>query len=87
MFCTLVGAYFGIRELDEYKLKEYMLFDFEKKIKAFYKEHPIENYEELVNKIEKLPLKNKLQDCLIVLPKWSASMELILLIKEKLRSI
>lgn len=86
----LVGAYYGIAEMDNYDLKEYVLKDIENYIKDFIKQNPIKdfNYRQeatLIN--DELSLKTKLQDSLIVLPKVNASMELILLVKARLKEI
>ncbi len=86
----LVGAYYGISEMDEYDLKEYVLKDIEEYIKCYIKDNSIHNIDfykeaELVN-VEK-DLKTKLQDSLIVLPKVNASTELILLVKARLKQI
>ncbi len=86
----LVGAYYGITEMDNYDLKEYVLKDIENYIKDFIKQNPIKdfNYRQeatLIN--DELSLKTKLQDSLIVLPKVNASMELILLVKARLKEI
>lgn len=86
----LVGAYYGISEMDEYDLKEYILKDIEEYIKSFLKDNPINDfdYEEEAEKVfyEK-SLKTKLQDSLVVLPKINASTELILLVKARLKKI
>lgn len=86
----LVGAYYGVSEMDEYELKEYVLKDIEDYIKSFIKDNPINDFNykeeaELVN-VEK-SLKTKLQDSLVVLPKVNASTELILLVKTRLKRI
>lgn len=86
----LVGAYYGIREMDEYELKEYVLKDIEEYIKSFVRDNPIKDFDyikeaELVN-VEK-SIKTKLQDSLVVLPKINATTELILLVKSRLKSI
>lgn len=89
-FKYLVGAYYGVSEMDNYDLKEYVLKDIEEYIKSFVKDNPIENfnYQEEASKIDdELSLKTKLQDCLLVLPKVNASMELILLVKERIKEI
>ena len=86
----LVGAYYGIREMDNYELKEYVLKDIEEYIDNYVKENYVNNfdYKEEARKVEKeLSLKTKLQDALIVLPKVNASMELILLVKKRLKEI
>lgn len=86
----LIGAYYGIQEMDNYPLKEYILKDIKDYIEQFIKDNPIKNYdykkeEELINK--ELSIKTKLQDSLLVLPKINAPMELTLLVKEKLKEL
>lgn len=87
-FRYLVGAYYGVAEMDNYELKEYILKDIENYIKDFITENPIPDcdYEAERSIVENdLPLKTKLQDSLIVLPKVNAPMELILLVKNRLK--
>ena len=89
-FRYLVGAYYGISEMDEYDLKEYVLKDIEEYIRSFVKQNPIKNFnykEEASRVMSDRELKTKLQDSLIVLPKVNASTELILLVKERLKII
>ena len=89
-FRYLVGAYYGIAEMEEYNLKEYVLKDIENYIKNFIKDNPIKNfnYKEEAGNVEKeRSIKTKLQDSLIVLPKVNASTELILLVKKRLKEI
>ena len=89
-FRYLVGAYYGVGEMDNYELKEYVLKDIEEYIKEFIKDNPIKDFDyrreaDLVN--EERSVKTKLQDSLIVLPKVNASMELILLVKAKIKEL
>ena len=89
-FRYLVGAYYGISEMDEYSLKEYVLKDIEDYIRSFIQDNPIKDFDyrkeaELAN--EERSLKTKLQDSLVVLPKVKASTELILLVKSRLKRI
>lgn len=89
-FKCMVAAYYGVRLMDNYDLKVYILKDIENYIKDFLKITPIENYdyEEEAEKINKtLSAKTKLQDSLIILQRIEAPMELIFLIKRKLRDI
>ncbi len=89
-FKYLVGAYYGIREMDNYELKEYVLKDIENYIRDFVKDNYIENfdYEKEARIIDdEMELKTKLQDSLIVLPKVNASMELVLLVKARLKEL
>ncbi len=86
----LVGAYYGIVEMDNYDLKEYVLKDIADYIKDFINDNPIPNfdYQKEADAIEKnLSLKTKLQDSLLVLPKVNAQMELILLVKARLKEL
>lgn len=90
MFRYMVGAYYGICEMDEYDLKEYVLKDIEKYIREFFQENPIKDfdYEREAREVEgSRNLKVELQDSLLVLPKVNASTELILLVKARLKKI
>ena len=89
-FRYMVGAYYGVSEMDEYDLKEYILKDIEEYITQFIKENPIKNfdYKKEASEVESnSELKTKLQDSLVVLPKVNASTELILLVKARLKRI
>ncbi|MBQ8659557.1 MAG: hypothetical protein IJ475_01800 [Bacilli bacterium] len=89
-FKYLVGGYYGVMELDEYSTKEFLLYDIEMYIKDFVLQNPIESfdYESFAREIEEtMPLKTKLQDSLLVLPKVNAPMEAILLIKSRLSKL
>jgi len=87
---TLVGAYFGVREMDEHELRIFILKDIENYIKNFIRINPISNfnYMEEAEKINmNLPLKRKLQDALRVLPEVEAPLEFILLVQKKIRRL
>lgn len=89
-FKILVGGYFGIEEMDEYKLKIYVLKEIEEYLKKFILENPIQNflYRKEAEKIkDSLPLKRKLQDSLLTLRKIDGPLDLILLIKDKIREL
>ena len=84
----ICGAYYGICEMDEYSLKEYILKDIDEYIKTFIELNPIPNfdYDSERKKVEdELSLVTKLQDALLVLPKVNAPMELVLLVKQKIK--
>lgn len=86
----LVGAYYGIMEMDSYSSKEYVLKDIEEYIKTFVKDNPIDDfdyYEEASNIEVNMSLKTKLQDSLLVLPKVDAPLELVLLVKKRLKEM
>lgn len=86
----LVGGYFGIREMDEYPLKEFVLKDIEEYIENFKTEYFIQDFdyeeEKRIVEVER-PLVTKLQDSLLVLPNVNASMELVLLVKAKIKML
>ena len=44
-FKYLVGGYYGIREMDEYDLKIYVLKDIENYIRDYIETNPIDNYD------------------------------------------
>ena len=87
-FRYLVGGYYGVYLMDEYTLKEYILKDIEDYIRDFVKVNPIDNYnyEEEAKKIkENSSDKTKLQDALLVLNRMNGPMDLVFLIKKKLK--
>lgn len=88
-FKLLVSGYYGVYEMDEYKLKVYILKDIEDYIKEFIEEYRIPNYDykEVAEEIEKEPLKTKLQDSLLILNKVKAPLELTLLIRNRLNDM
>lgn len=89
-FKYLVGGYFGIREIDEYELKVYILKEVEDYIRDFVLKNPIANFnyrQEALQIEENMSLKTKLQDALIVLHKINAPMEIIFIVKSRLKSI
>ena len=85
----LVSGYYGVYEMDEYPVKDYVLEDIEQYIKDFIVSNPIDNfnYKEEAEKLKDVDLKTKLQDALIILNRINASIELILLVKKRLNKI
>ena len=89
-FRYLVGGYYGVMLMDEYNLKEYMLKDIEEYIKNFVEQNPIDNFnykEEAEDVLEKVSDKTKLQDALLVLNKMNGPMDLVLLVKKRLKEM
>jgi len=87
-FRYLVGGYYGVNLMDEYPLKEYVLKDIENYIKDFVKVNPIDNFnylEEHLKVKEGVSERVKLQDALLVLNIIKGPMDLVFLIKEKLK--
>ena len=87
---TLIGAYYGVREMYEHELRIFILKDIENYIKSFININPIPNFNymeeaEMINM--NLSLKRKLQDALRVLPEVDAPLEFILLVQKKIRKI
>lgn len=89
-FKYLVGGYYGVMEMDEYDLKVYVLKDIENYIRAFVKENPIPNFDYRMaaeNIKDTMSLRTKLQDSLLVLYKINASMDLVFMIKTRLKEL
>jgi hypothetical protein len=87
-FRYLVRGYYGVKLMDEYVLKEYILKDIEEYIKDFIEVNPIEDFDyigEAEYIKDKVPNKSKLQDSLLVLNKVKAPMDLVLLVKQRLK--
>ena len=80
----LIEAYYGVVEMDEYDLKIYALKD----ILNFVNEYKIDNFnykKEAEYIKDNVSIKTKLQSSLLLLNKMNYKMELILLIKDKLK--
>lgn len=87
-FRYLVGGYFGVSLMDEYSLKEYILKDIENYIHDFITVNPIEHFdykEEALKIKENVSEKVKLQDALLVLNLMKGPMDLVFLIKKRLK--
>ena len=85
---TLIGAYYGVREMDEHELRIFILKDIENYIKNFIEINPISNFnyrEEAEKTNLNISLKRKLQDALRILPEVEAPLEFILLVQKKIR--
>lgn len=80
----LVEAYYGLLEMDEYDLKEFELKRLKNEIDNFINEYNINNFnfESVKNNIS---LRTKLQSLLIVLNKNNRPLELILLVKRRIK--
>ena len=89
-FRTLVGAYYGVRDMDDYDLRIFILKDIEDYIKEFIKLNPIPNFNyrvEAENVDNSISLKRKLQAAWRVLPSIEAPLEFILLVQKQIRKI
>ena len=89
-FRYLVGGYFGITYMDEYPLKEFVLKDIENYIRDFIEINPIDDFDYVLEseKVEdEVSVLVKLQDSLLVLNKINADMDLVLLVKRKIKSM
>ena len=85
----LIGGYLGIRCMDSYDLKSYVLKDVENYIKDYMKTYSInKDFEEELSNVDKeLSLTTKLQDALLVIPKVDAPLELTLMIERRLKEM
>ena len=87
-FRYYVGGYYGVCLMDEYPLKEFMLKEIEQFIRDFVEVNPIDHfdYEEEAKIVkEKVSDKTKLQDALLLLNRMNAPMDLVFMIKERLK--
>lgn len=87
-FRYLVGGYYGVSLMDEYPLKEYVLKDIDQYIKDFVKDNPLDDfdYSEAAMKVkDTVSDRVKLQDALLVLNRINGSMDLVFLIKKRLK--
>ena len=84
----LVGGYYGVSLMDEYPLKEYIMNDINNYIKNFIETNPIDGYDykKEANDIkDNVNEKIKLQDALLVLNIIKGPMDLVFLIKKRLK--
>lgn len=89
-FKYLIGGYYGIKSMDEYSSKLFVLKEVEQYIKDYVKLNKEDNvnYNDVADEIlEKESLKEKLQDALILLNEINGPIELILMIKLKIKEI
>ena len=85
----LIGAYYGISEMDEYSTKEYVLREIRDYIENFINSNYIDfDIDEENDDVDKnVSLDVKLHDALLVLPKIDAPIDLILLVKSKIKEL
>ena len=84
----LYSGYLGIREMDEYTSKEYVLKKVYDYINEFIEEYHINlNFAEINDTLDKQDLVRKLQDAVIVLNMINGPLELTLLIRRKLKEL
>ena len=83
----LYGAYYGVSEMDNYKVKEYVLKDIQELIDKYIERNNMYYYEEVLEEAKKQTLITDLQDSLIVLKRMDAPLELTLLVREKIREL
>ena len=87
-FRYLVGGYYGVSLMDEYPLKEFIMEDIKNYIINFIEINPINGFDykkEADDIKDNVSEKVKLQDALLVLNKINAPMDLVFLIKERLK--
>ncbi len=88
-FTYLVGGYFGVNLIDEYPLKVYILKDIENYINDFVKANYLKDFDYKSCAFEirdKMSSKTKLQDALIVLQLINAPMDLVFIVKKRLKN-
>ena len=83
----LYGAYLGVSSMDNYKTKEYVVKNIEDEINKFIDKNNMYYHDEVLAEAKKQSLITDLQDSLIILKRLNESLELSLLIKEKIRNL
>lgn len=86
----ILSSYNGIRAMDEYLSKEYVLKDIEDYLNDFLEINEVADIdinEEKDYVTTNFTLLRNLQDCLLILPKINASIELLIMIKHKIKKI
>ena len=85
----MLGAYFGIKKMDEYSRKIFVLKDIENYIKDYLKDNKVDDFDylKLAKEIEKNSLKEQLLDALILLNEMDGPLDLILMIKLKVKEL
>ncbi len=88
-FKYLVGGYYGIKTMDAYQSKLYILKDVEKYIKDYCSRSEEDiDYKKIAEEIyETTSLKEKLQDSLILLNDIKGPIELVIMIKQRIKEI
>ena len=81
------GAYLGVMSMDNYKTKEYVLDTIQKEIDKFIEKNNMYYHDEVLEEAKTQSLITDLQDSLIVLKRINASLELVIMIKEKVREL
>ena len=82
----LVGGYYGVSMIDEYPIKEYVLIDILDYIKDYKATNNID-IDEMEYIKDNYSDRTKLQDALLLLNKMEASMDLVLMVKNKLKKL
>ena len=82
----LVGGYYGVSMIDEYPIKEYVLIDILNYIKDYKTTNNID-IDEMEYIKDNYSDRTKLQDALLLLNKMEASMDLVLMVKNKLKKL
>lgn len=85
----MISGYYGIKKMDEYPRKLFILKDVENYIKDYLKYNKVDDFDyyALAEELEKTSLKDKLQDSLIVLNEMNGPIDLTLMIKLKVKEL
>lgn len=89
-FNYMISGYYGISEIDDYDLKEYILKDVRDYIEKYIEEHFDDSIDyKLVSEVidKEYTILEKLNDALLVLKDIDGPMELIIMVKRKIREI
>ncbi len=85
----MIAGRFGVELIDEYKLKEYLLIEIDKYIEDFINTNDIDfDVEKVKEEVhDTYTDRVKLQDSLLILQSMNAPMEIVFLVKSKLKML
>ena len=85
----MIAGRFGVELIDEYKLKEYLLIEIDKYIEDYINTNNIDfDVEKVKEEVhDTYSDRVKLQDSLLILQSMNAPMEIVFLVKSKLKML
>lgn len=85
----MISGYYGIKTLDSYPRKLFILKEIEEHIKDYLKTNKVEGYDykKLAEELKNRSLKEKLQDSLILINEMNGPIDLTIIIKRMVKDL
>lgn len=85
----MISGYYGIKTLDSYPRKLFILKEIEEHIKDYLKKNKVEGYDykKLAEELKNRSLKEKLQDSLILINEMNGPIDLTIIIKRMVKDL